>query len=136
MKKTILLLSFVILSSCSSTDDNSNNSSSTLHPSSWIQGTWGIKASQGMPEQAVYKFENDNLCQLISVSSLCWKEMANQYKNTGVNFVLEDKETSSTYEAKIGSGGSFITLKFERVSATQIKWVNNGIMDITYDKLN
>lgn len=136
MKKLILLLTLVILSSCSSSDDNSNNSSSSFHPPSWILGTWGTKASQGISEQPAYKFETDNVCQLISITSLCWKEMANQYKNTGINFVAEDTSTASTYEAKIGAGGQIITLKFVRISATQIKWVNNGFIDITYDKLN
>lgn len=138
MKKLLLLFSLVTMLSCSSSDDNSNNSNSNsnFHPPVWIQGTWGIKASQGIPEQAAYKFETDNVCQLVSVTSLCWKEMANQYKNANTpNLVAEDASTTSTYEAKIGAGGQTITLKFERISATQIKWVNNGVIDITYDKL-
>jgi hypothetical protein len=139
MKKIVFFLSFVTILSCSSSDDNSNSNSSgaNYHPPAWIQGTWGYKASQDMNEEAVYKFETDNLCQLAGVTSICWKESANQYKNSSApNVVAEDMATSSTYEAKFGQGGTIITLKFQKISATQIKWVNTGSgMDIILDKL-
>ncbi len=142
MKKLLLLLSFVTILSCSSSDDNSNNndSNSKFHPPAWIQGTWGIKASpsQGIPEQAFYKFESDNLCQLTGgITSICWKEALNTYKNVNTpSLIAEDTTTPSTYEARFGAGGSVVTLKFERISATQIKWTNTGIgIDYIYDKL-
>lgn len=139
MKKLLLLLSFATILSCSSSDENSSSNSKFYNPPAWIQGTWGQKASEGMSEQGVYKFETDNVCQLTGVTSLCWKEMASQYKNANTpNLVAEDTQTSSTYEAKFGVMGQTITLKFERISATQIKWVNTGSAfgDIVYDKLN
>lgn len=136
MKKLLLLLSFVTLLSCSSSDDNST-SSAFYHPPTWIQGTWGIKASQGTGELALYKFETDNICQLTGISSTCWKETANLYKSTNAsNVVAEDTQTATTYEAKIGAIGSVITLKFVKISATQIKWENTGSgNDIILDKL-
>lgn len=140
MKKLLFFLSFATILSCSSSDDNSNNSTSSAfyQPPTWIQGTWGYKASQSTSEQALYKFETDNVCQLIGgISSLCWKETANQYKSSkAANLVAEDTETASTYEAKFGAGGSVVTLKFVKISATQIKWVNTGSgIDIVLDKL-
>jgi hypothetical protein len=137
MKKLFLFLSFATILSCSSSDDNST-SSAFYHPPTWIQGTWGYKTSpsQGTDELAVYKFETDNVCQLVGIASLCWKEMASQYKSANTpNLVAEDTQTASTYEAKFGSGGSVITLKFVKISATQIKWMD-GVTNPILDKLN
>lgn len=85
----------------------------------------------------MYKFETDNICQLAGISSKCWEETANLYKSTNAsNVVAEDTQTASTYEAKFGAGGSVITLKFVKISATQIKWVETGNgIDIILDKL-
>ena len=139
MKKLFLFLSLATILSCSSSEDNSNNSTSNTfyHPPTWILGTWGYKASQGNPELAVYKFETDNVCQLVGVTSMCWKETANLYKTANTpNLVAEDTQTASTYEAKFGAGGSVITLKFVKISATQIKWIETGNgTDIILDKL-
>lgn len=68
---------------------------------------------------------------------MCWKETANLYKSTNApNLVAEDTQTTSTYEAKFGASGSVITLKFVKISATQIKWVETGTgIDIILDKL-
>jgi hypothetical protein len=136
MKKFFLFLSFATILSCSSSDDNLN-SNAFYQPPTWIQGTWGYKASQGTGELALYKFETDNICQLAGIASTCWKETANLYKSTNAsNVVAEDTQTATTYEAKIGAIGSLITLKFVKISATQIKWVNTGSgNDIILDKL-
>jgi hypothetical protein len=139
MKKLLFFLTFATILSCSSSDDNSNNSNSNAfyQPPTWIQGTWGYKASQSDSELAVYNFEKDNVCQLAGISSTCWKETANLYKSTNAsNVVAEDTKTATTYEAKIGAIGSVITLKFVKISATQIKWVETGNgIDIILDKL-
>lgn len=68
---------------------------------------------------------------------MCWKETANLYQTSNTpNLVAEDTQTASTYEAKFGAGGSVITLKFVKISATQIKWVETGNgIDIILDKL-
>ena len=136
MKKIFLFLSFAAIISCSSSDDNLN-SNAFYQPPTWIQGTWGYKASQSDSELAFYKFETDNVCQLAGIVSTCWKETANLYKSTNAtNVIAEDTQTASTYEAKIGALGSVITLKFEKISATQIKWVDTGNgIDIILDKL-
>lgn len=139
MKKLLLLIGFVTILSCSKSDDDSNNSSSNSGylPPAWIQGTWGIKASQYSNEQAMFKFQTDNLCLLTSgISAMCWKETANQYYTMkATDIVVEDTKTASTYEAKLGAVGQTTTLKFEKISATQIKWINGGTNAIL-DKLN
>lgn len=136
MKKFFLFLSFATILSCSSSDDNLN-SNAFYQPPTWIQGTWGYKASQGIGGTAVYKFETDNICQVNSIVSTCWKETANLYKSTNAtNVIAEDTQTATTYEAKIGALGSVITVKFVKISATQIKWVETGSgNDIILDKL-
>lgn len=139
MKKLLFFLNLVTILSCSSSDDNSNINASSINfnPPAWIQGTQGIKASQGTGELALYKFETDNKCQLVGIASMCWKETANLYQTSNTpNLVAEDTQTASTYEAKFGAGGSVITLKFVKISATQIKWVETGNgIDIILDKL-
>lgn len=129
MKQTFLLLSAVFaLSACSGDDNDSKIISDAYNPPVWIQGTWGIAASDFTAETPLYKFESDNICQLVNngVSSLCWKEAAAQYKSMKIDYVAADTETASTYEVKLGAAGSTVTLQFEKVSATTIKWTNGN----------
>jgi len=136
MKKLILLLSFLTLLSCSSSDDDSNGSKSSYSPPIWIQGTWGVKSNLS-GDKPMYKFSADNVCQITSVSSICWKETIQQTPNV---LSGSDKSTSTTYEANFiaTKGASTITLSFEKISATQIKWINTSISSgyTVLEKLN
>ena len=137
MKKNLFLfLIATIMLSCSSNEDMGGNSSSAYNPPSWIQGTWGFKETGTSPEIRNYRFTSDNVCQLLgSTTSLCWKESIQQAPNV---YSGSDKSTSTAYEASFigGKGVVTVTLKFEKISATQIKWVNIGGMDIVLDKLD
>lgn len=140
MKKLFFTFSTIlILFSCSSSDDSTDSSfTSPYNPPSWIQGTWGIKANGTtiLNDNPFYKFTSDNVCQITSgISTLCWKDAIHQSPT-----VLSGSEviTNSTYEASFISGGgsSTLTLKFEKVTASQIKWVGSSSGDILLEKLN
>lgn len=134
MKNILLLIFVVIFTSCSSSDDNDSSSKSLYNPPSWIQGTWGIAENEGFPENALLKFTSDDVCQLVQVTSMCWKEAI---KNSPQILSGSDKSSDTTYEAKFVSGGSTtVTLSFKKVSATKILWVNNGSGDLDLVKLN
>lgn len=141
MKKNILtLFTILILFSCSSSDDSTNsnsNSSSPYHPPVWIHGTWGLKANGVtiLNDNPYYKFTSDNLCQLLNgTSSLCWKESIQQFPTL---YSGSETITSNTYEANfISVNGPTLTLKFEKVSATKIKWIGTSSGDFLLDKLD
>jgi len=141
MKKVFLLLFIAVFCfSCSSSnDDSSSPNSSVYNPPTWIQGTWGIKANGTtiINDLSYYKFTSDNVCQLSSgISTLCWKEQIEAYPSFMSG---SDTTTDTTYEVKLvqQNGVQTITLKFQKVSATKIKWLNAGVAGNTeLDKLN
>ena len=136
MKKMLLVLfSTVFLFGCSSSDGDSG--SSFYNPPTWIQGTWGLKASVNAYPNDIpyYKFTSDNVCQLIGGTySSCWKETIQQ---TPQFLSGSDSHTDNTYEAKFiqSNGATTLTLSFKKVSATKIIWVNTLGGNIELEKL-
>lgn len=131
MKNLLLLILFVAFTSCSSDDNISNNS--PYNPPSWIHGTWGFAQTSSTPENPLYRFSSDNVCQLSQVSSLCWKESVLDFPQLHSG---SDSSSDTIYEAKFGSvGGTTITLKFQKASSSKIIWLNSGYSEIELVKL-
>lgn len=131
----LVLFSSVLLFGCSPSDDDSG--SSPYNPPTWIQGTWGLKASVNAYPNDIpyYKFTSDNVCQLIGGTySSCWKETIQQ---TPQFLSGSDSHTDNTYEAKFiqSNGATTLTLSFKKVSATKIIWVNTLGGNIELEKL-
>ena len=137
MKKNILLfiISFIFFG-CSSSDESVN--SSVYNPPTWIQGTWGFKATTTGTgqDESYFKFTTDNVCQLTlsDISTTCWKEIIELSPKI---YSGNDSSTSDTYEVKLitANGVHTVTLKFKKVSATKIIWVYSG-SNIELEKLN
>ncbi|MCB0747084.1 MAG: hypothetical protein KDC90_06410 [Ignavibacteriae bacterium] len=136
MKNLFLLLAVVLtLVSCSSDNDN-NSDSSAYNPPSWIQGTWGLEADQFSPEQPFYRFTSNNVCQMQpGVTELCWKEIIEFQPEV---YSGSDSSSSTTYQASLitANGVPTITLKFQKVSASIILWVETSSGDIELTKLD
>ena len=138
MKKAFFLffIGFFLIS-CSSNNDDA--SASPFNPPSWIQGTWGEKANvaNGQAENPIYRFTNDNICQIITSSyTNCWKESIQQ--DVTKTLSGNDTKTDDTYTVRFISGGgaTTLTLSFKKVSSTRILWINTGNGDFPLDKLN
>ena len=137
MKKLLLvLISTVFLFGCSGSDGDSG-SNSYYNPPTWIQGTWGLKASVNAYPNDIpyYKFTSDNVCQLIGGTySSCWKETIQQ---TPQFLSGSDSHTDNTYEAKFiqSNGATTLTLSFKKVSATKITLVDALSGNIELEKL-
>lgn len=132
MKKLLLLFVSILFIGCSDDDSNSVNSG-IYNPPDWIQGTWGMAETEFTNEVAYFKFTSDDICQLTSLSSVCWKEMAQNYQTSGVELNTDEEITSDYYEATIGASGVNNTLKFERISATKIIWLSGNFELIKLD---
>lgn len=133
MKKIILLFAFSMLFSCSNSEDNADvGNKSSYAPPTWIQGTWGVVDYSGVPTK-FYTFTSDNVCQIITVSTICWKEGIAQNPTI---LSGNDISTATNYTANFISGGTTLTLTFKKISPTKILWTNTGSADFELDKLN
>ena len=74
MKKLLLLLLTVLLFSCGESNSNSSNNVS-INPPSWIQGVWVDEELLAFGLRSGYEFKIDDLCQIISSSANCNKEI-------------------------------------------------------------
>ena len=133
----IAICTILLLVSCSSSSSNNNPavSSSTYNPPSWIQGTWGIKATGGgqTNDDPKYKFTTDNICQLTGgFSSQCWKEGINSNPQ---GLSGSETITADTYVCALSGGGTSVTLTFRKISSTKILWVNQS-RNLELEKLN
>lgn len=132
----ISLFLIVSLSGCSSSDESVN--SSVYNPPVWIQGTWGFKATTTGTgqDESYFKFTSNNLCQLTfgDIITTCWKEMTEVSPKI---YSGSENSSSDSYEIKLIAvdGIQSVTLKFKKVSATKIIWVNSG-SNIELEKLN
>ena len=123
MKKIILLITIITLSySCSNSDNSGNNTNNcqTLHPPTWIQGTW-IK--QNAPTAAGYKFTADDVIENyneISSGGISRKFQLDFYCTSNVNYTVTENITPTSYFLEINWGG-IATYNFTKISATTIK---------------
>jgi hypothetical protein len=128
MKKIILLITIITLSySCSNSDNSGNNTNNcqTLHPPTWIQGTW-IK--QNAPTAAGYKFTADDVIENyneISSGGISRKFQLDFYCTSNVNYTVTENITPTSYFLEINWGG-IATYNFTKISATTIELVNDN----------
>lgn len=137
MKNLIVAVwSIFLLASCSSPSSNEAPppAASPYNPPSWIHGTWGYTAVGNSPSQPLYKFSADNVCQLTSVQTICWKEGINTNPQ---GLSGSETITGDTYTCSLSGGGTNITLMFKKVSVTKILWITNSSGGgSTLEKLN
>ena len=129
MKKIILLIAFTsLLFSCSSDSDNSSNNTincQTLHPPTWIQGTW-IKQNSPVGTYTGYKFTTDDVIDIFSQSnSNSRKFQLDFYCNSNVNYTVTENTTPTSYFLEINWSG-IATYNFIKISATTIELVNDN----------
>ena len=127
MKKIILLLAFVsILFSCSNGGNAStSNNCQTLHPPTWIQGTW-IKQSSPIGSYTGYKFTSDDVIDIFSQSSSnSRKYQLDFYCTSNVNYTVTENTTPTSYFLEINWSG-IATYNFAKISATTIELVNDN----------
>jgi len=136
MKKLILLLIFTsLLFSCSNDDDNSSNNGNncqSLHPPTWIQGTW-IKQNSTVGSYTGYKFTTVDVIDIYSQSSSnSRKYQIDFYCTSNVNYTVTENITITSYFLEINWSG-IATYNFTKISATTIELVNdNDPVNATY----
>ena len=136
MKKSILFLIIASLFlSCSNSDSSSNNSNNcqTLHPPTWIQGTW---LKQNAPTAAGYKFTVDdvieNYNEISSSGGVSRKFQLDFYCTSNVHYTVTENINPTSYFLEINWGG-IVTYNFTKISDTTIELVNdNDPVNATY----
>lgn len=128
MKKIILLITIITLSySCSNSDNSGNNTNNcqTLHPPTWIQGTW-IKQNSPVGTYTGYKFTIDDVIDIGSQSiSNSRKYQLDFYCTSNVNYTVTENTTPTSYFLEINWSG-IATYNFTKISATTIELVNDN----------
>lgn len=134
MKNLLLLLSFLTILSCSSSDDNSNKSSTTLHPPTWIQGTWGELYDDGTVLSKDFKFTTNNFYHILPGSEV---EVFPKTTGVTVNFVEEITDNKYYITATFNGTTTKLQYFFDKVSPTKIKLQNTAVPDFspTYTKI-
>jgi hypothetical protein len=131
MKKILLLLSIILLLGCSSSDDSSSKNQSSINPPSWIQGTWLLQDS-GV--DSGFRFTTDDVCIIFSSTQACNKEQLNLANKTSTFNKVEEEITDDYYSADITIVSNVTSYEFERVSNTEIKWLNANTSSAIYVK--
>lgn len=127
MKKILgLFLLFSISISCSSDDENSVNSDSSINPPNWIQGTW-LLPNSGI--NSGFKFTSNDFCLITSSIQSCNKYNIEQ---SVIETNVVEEITNDYYSIEITIGSSVSYYQFEKVSNTQIRWLNG--IDAIYVK--
>ena len=80
MKKLLLLSLTFLLISCEDTGTISSKNLS-INPPKWIQGVWIDKDLSRFNMRMGYEFKIDDLCQIISSSANCNKEILATFTN-------------------------------------------------------
>ncbi|RWX00989.1 hypothetical protein [Flavobacterium cerinum] len=126
MKKLLFLLLSVSLFSCSGSDDNSTNS---LHPPTWIQGTWGQDYGDNITVKT-FRF-SANGAYIIS---------SNSEMSINPNSLLKIKEeiTNTKYDINLSGGGTNLYFRFEKIGTNKIKYYNqqSSALNVTLVKLD
>jgi|SRR5690606_27565365 len=129
-RKTLLtvLLFSIILTSCSSDSDNNSNASIKISPPGWIQGAWYL---EGNTNNTGYKFSNDDFCLITFNTQSCFKEQLRLADNSGTITNIKELVTDNSYSIEITISSQVLTYKFEKISSTEIEWVNHPLGDLT-----
>lgn len=132
MKKIVFTFCFiVILFSCSSDDDSStdNQNQTSINPPTWIQGTWLQPNPLGGFINNGYRFASDDFCLVTLGGQSCFKESITLTNNAGATTNVEEQITDNSYFIEITLGSQIVTYDFERISNTEIEWVNDPLGD-------
>ncbi len=123
----ILAIGFLCSSCSSSDDDNSGNNSSEINPPDWIQGTWLLE--QPNPNSG-YRFTSDDFCLINLSQQTCFKESISQTNNSGATTNVNEEISDNSYSIEITLGTQIVTYEFEKVSDTEIEWINDPLGDL------
>ena len=120
-----------MLFSCSSNDDNSDTQNdSFINPPAWIQGTWLAETISG--SDLGFEFTTDDFCFINGTTTMCNKSQIDQYNSIGQNVVVNEIITDTEYTVEIDYNNQqgITTYQFEKISNTQIEWINDTLGDL------
>jgi hypothetical protein len=120
LKPFIALLFTVLIVSCSSDSDDNSNSNNQINPPSWIQGTWINEFDTGG-----FRFTADDLCVITGNLQQCYKQILEQTDGTVVEEEVDEVITDELYFIEFTLAGSVTTYEFEKVSDTEIRYVDD-----------
>lgn len=128
----------MVLLGCSSDDNSgSNGNNQFFNPPSWIHGTWLQMYDENFSLGFGYKFTSNNVCQIASQTTTCFKEMLENYDVTaGVIEVSTDEEIKSNTEYKFSYTVAGVTQEFHfrKVSNSEIEMVSNSGVNPVFEK--
>ena len=134
MKKLLLLLLTVLLFSCGESNSNSSNNVS-INPPSWIQGVWVDEELLAIGLRNGYEFKVDDLCQVISNSALCNKEILATFTNNenGLFADVQEEISANRYAIDITIQSSTTSYIFEKIDNNNI--IQKGIGGLVIDNV-
>ena len=132
MKKLLLLSLTVLLFSCGESNSNSSNNVS-INPPSWIQGVWVDEELLAIGLRNGYEFKVDDLCQVISNSASCNKEILAIYEGNenGLFADVQEEISANRYAIDITIQSSTTSYIFEKIDNNNIiqKGVGGQVID-------
>ena len=132
MKKALLLSLTILLFSCEESNSNSSNNVS-INPPSWIQGVWVDEELLAIGLRNGYEFKVDDLCQVISNSASCNKEILAIYEGNenGLFADVQEEISANRYAIDITIQSSTTSYIFEKIDNNNIiqKGVGGQVID-------
>ena len=130
MKKLLLLSLTILLFSCEESNSNSSNNVS-INPPSWIQGVWVDEELLAIGLRNGYEFKVDDLCQVISNSALCNKEILAINEGNGLFADVQEEISANRYAIDITIQSSTTSYIFEKIDNNNIiqKGVGGQVID-------
>ncbi len=116
-----LIVALVFVQSCGDDSDTPNNpieKDISINPPKWIQGAWGVNGTE------VFKFTNDDFIITTASVKQSHKKLIEMGQKGMQKVEVEEAITNSSYKLIITINGSSLVHKFEKVTASKIKWIN------------
>ena len=118
--------------SCEESNSNSSNNVS-INPPSWIQGVWVDEELLAIGLRNGYEFKVDDLCQVISNSASCNKEILAIYEGNenGLFADVQEEISANRYAIDITIQSSTTSYIFEKIDNNNIiqKGVGGQVID-------
>ncbi len=115
MKKLILLFVLATTLIGCTADETTPTVNNTLHPPTWIQGTW--KRDNNAQQ---LRFKTDDIIEMLGeYETYSYKEMIENESNIEI-FVVDEEITLDHYYVNIANTGYDKYFEFEKVSSVQI----------------